>query len=87
MSSEVRAVKVKGVFLLTKIIIIMKSEFYQIQELNLNIKLKEISSYRLDSGFKNAPEHLIKCCIVVKPNSIYWCDKEHYYNLNQIFYK
>jgi hypothetical protein len=64
----------------------MKNEFYQIQELNLNIKLRDISSYRLDGGIKNAPIELIKCCIVVKPNSIYWCDKSHYYNLNKIFY-
>lgn len=77
--------KFKGVFLLTKIIIIMKSEFYHIEELNLSIRLDQITSFKLDGGFKNAPENLLKCCIIVNPNSVYWCDKKHYHILNSLF--
>ena len=68
----------------------MKNEFYQIPELNLNIKLKEISSYRLDcsiKGMKNPPKEILQCCIVVNPNSVYWCNQKHYYELNKIFFQ
>lgn len=63
----------------------MKSEFYHIEELNLSIKLDQITSFKLDGGVKNLPEHLLKCCIVVNPNSVYWCDRKHYFKLNELF--
>ncbi len=65
----------------------MENEFYHVEELNLNIKLNQITSYRLASGQKNMPEKFLECCIVVNPNSIYWCNKKHYYELNKIFFQ
>ena len=55
----------------------MKSEFYHVEELNLSIKLNQITSFKLDGGVKNLPEHLLKCCIVVNPSSVYWCNRKH----------
>ncbi len=62
----------------------MKKEFYYVEEQNLFIRLSEITSFKLDGGTKNIPEHLKQCCIVVKPDSVFWCDKKHYYILIEL---
>jgi hypothetical protein len=56
----------------------MKKEFYFVKEQNLFIRLSEVTSFKLEGGFKNTPDNLKQCCIVVKPNSVFWCDKSHY---------
>lgn len=85
MSSEVRAVKVKRVFLLTKIIIIMKNEFYFIDDLKVNIRMSEIISFQKCLNHKNEFKPVLQCLIVLKPNSVYWCDVKHYDILDNIF--
>jgi len=63
----------------------MESEFYHIEEQNLNIKLNKIISFKLDSALKGLPHEHLKCCIVLPSNSVFWCNKEHYFKLCKLF--
>ena len=64
------------------------SKFYYVDELKLNIKLEEIISFQLidysPSEFRSSVKTTL---IVVKPTSVYKCDKKHYNNLVELLNK
>ena len=62
-------------------------EFYSIDDLQVNVRLNEISSYKLEYTCKNTHEKKFpKCCVILKSGSVYWCDEINYYNLNNLFF-
>lgn len=62
-------------------------EFYFVDDLNLNVRISEISSYKLEYTLKNQHEKKHpKCCIILSTNSVYWCDAKHYDLLNKLFF-
>ena len=60
-----------------------KKEFYYIEELKTYVKLSSIESFKLDNPLKSMDDLYLKCCIISN-KSIYWCNKEIYYDLKNI---
>lgn len=64
------------------------SKFYYVDDLELNIKLEEIISFQLiDYSFSEYKGSVKTTLIVVKPKSVYRCDKKHYNNLVELLNK
>lgn len=64
------------------------SKFYYVDDLELNIKLEEIISFQLiDYSSSEFRKSVKTTLIVVKPKSVYRCDKKHYNNLVELLNK
>jgi hypothetical protein len=60
-----------------------KKEFYYIGELKTYVKLSSIESFKLEKPMKSFDDSHFKCCIV-SGKSIYWCNPEHFINLETL---
>lgn len=64
------------------------SKFYYVDDLELNIKLEEVISFQLIDYYPSEYRGSVKTTlIVVKPKSVYRCDKKHYNNLVELLNK
>lgn len=59
----------------------MKQSFFLIEDLNVYINLYYLTSFKLEAPLKGFKE---KCCIVVGPSTIYWCDAENFNILEKL---
>ena len=60
-----------------------KKEFYYIEELKTYVKISSIESFKLEKPLKSLEDTFLKCCIITN-KSIYWCNKNVYYELQNI---